>query len=203
MSPRAWPLLGLIPALLLAGWADSWEALRQAMSQVESVQADFVQTKRMKILRNPLVSRGRFAFRPPADIRWEYESPVRTLMVMKKGEPARYLFRDGRWERDAQARLEALRVVMERIAGWMGGRFDEAGPFEARLIPEGNGQVELLPRDPAMREVIERIRLHLSPTPGALERIELFEPGDSATEIRFENLRLNAPLSDSLFEAAP
>ncbi len=50
-----------------------------------------MQKKTLPILAKPFVSQGRFFYQPPAQLRWEYDRPVRSVLMMNGGAVKRYL----------------------------------------------------------------------------------------------------------------
>ena len=88
--------VGLLLALFLllppsSVRADSWGAFREASNRIASIEARFVQRKTLPILAKPFVSSGRFFYQPPGSLRWEYERPVRSVLLMYEGKVKRYL----------------------------------------------------------------------------------------------------------------
>ncbi len=169
---------------------------REQATQIQSLQATFVQKKQMKILLRPLISTGRFFFRRPAAIRWEYQSPVNSVLTMYQGEVKRFFKRDGKAVQDSGANLQAMQVVMQNITRWLGGRFDDNSDFKTTL--EKN-RILLTPSTD-MSGMIERIELQLSSQPGVIESITIFEDGENYTKIDFKGLEINQPISDSVFK---
>jgi outer membrane lipoprotein-sorting protein len=197
---RRFQAILLIAALacLGAGWADSWEAIRRTAAGIDNIQLDFVQEKHLAILARPLVSRGRLTFRKPDSLRWQYDSPVKSLLLMRGERVRQYVESDGRLTEAAGAGVAAMPVVMGEIALWLGGRFAESPDFNAELIP--GRRVVLTPRRPALARIIQRIELEFDETPGMIRRVTITESETSVTALDFENARLNQPLPETLFE---
>ncbi len=196
----AGPAAGAEPGSNGPTWAKSFESIRAAAASVETVDARFTQAKHLKILAKPLVSSGRFAFRAPDSIRWEYERPIRTVLLMDRGTLARYAQRGGAWVPDAAARVEAMRVVVSEIQGWLTGRFEQSDTFAAKLEPGPVTKVVLTPKDQAMADFIQRIVLTLAAAPGELAEVEIVESATARTVLRFEDSRINADLPPDTFE---
>lgn len=190
-----------VPAILslsLLAWGDGWEEIRSTAREITSVRANFTQTKQMPILTRPLVSRGTFYFQAPASLRWEYESPVRSVLLMHNRSVRRYVERGGRMTSDSTARLQSMRVVLQEITLWMKGSFDANPDFTPVLRP---GRVIVLtPKERSMAEFIQRIELRLSSTPGVIRTVKIFESERSYTLLEFSGVRLNERLPDSLFK---
>ena len=195
--------LAAVSGLLLmgAGWAESWEGIRQAAESVHSVRARFVQEKRLPILARPLRSEGTFAFRRPGSIRWEYEAPVASVLLSDGGDVRRFTKRDGAWVAEAGAGMESMRVVLDEVAGWMSGRFDESAAFTATLSTGAPTTIELVPREEAIARFVSRVVVTMAETPGAVASIEIFEGPGASTRIEFRDMVLDAELADSVFLA--
>jgi Outer membrane lipoprotein-sorting protein len=95
--------------LFLLGWADSLEQIQAEAEKIQSIKAEFVQTKRMPILSKPLVSTGAFYFLAPESVRWEYASPVQSILLMHGGEIKKFIKGEKGWTKDASANLQSMR----------------------------------------------------------------------------------------------
>lgn len=190
----------MVSAALCLGWADTWEGIRTAAEQVESVSADFVQEKHLPILARPLVSQGRLFYRRPDDLRWEYTAPVKSVLLMHAGEARRFVQSDEGLMEDAGVRLQAMQVVMPEISGWLGGRFKDNPLFEAALT--GAGAIRLVPKDAEMARFIQRIELILAEQPGVIQEVLIFESEDAFTRMVFSHAQVNPALDDRIFQDA-
>jgi len=191
-------LLFLLP--LVIAWADSWEGLRDAFRRITSVEARFVQKKTLPMLSKPFVSEGRFFYQAPAQLRWEYDRPVRSILIMNNGAVKRYLREPGGWREDAGASLTAMRVVLEEIANWQQGRFDLNPHYQASLSTDPEPRVTLIPREASWGKMIRRIELTLSrEQAGVMKGVRLVEDERSFTDLSFSQIRTNRSLPASLF----
>lgn len=183
----------------MTGWGAGWEELRQAAAQIKSLQTDFVQEKHLKILRNPVVSKGRLYFSPPGRLRWEYISPIKSVVLMRRDKMDMYLWSEGRWTLDDGRSIEIRRTVLDEISGWFSGRFKDTSSFTPSLVSGPPTRIVLTPRQ-GLKGFIERVVLTLSRTPGVMESVEIVEGAEAKTRIRFMNVRLNKPLPEKIFE---
>lgn len=166
-------------------------------SRLRSVQAAFVQKKHLKILVKPLVSTGTFAFQTPHSLRWEYRSPVRSLLLMHEGRIRKLIERDGRLEPDNGAGVEAMQVVFQDLGRWLDGRFED-NPMFAAARPDAR-TVVLTPKEEGLRAMISRIELHLGEQEGVMERVIIVEGEAGATELRFTDAVVNREIPASVF----
>ena len=57
-----------------------------ASASLKSMQCSFVQTKKMKLLRNEMQSKGVMFFVRPDKLRWQYDTPYRYTFVLNGNE---------------------------------------------------------------------------------------------------------------------
>jgi hypothetical protein len=193
-------VLAISAALLSLGWTSSWDSIRAAADAVTTVRADFTQEKHLPILKKPLVSTGRFAYRSPGDLRWEYLAPVRSILLMYKGKTHRFLESEGQLVPDQSAGIAAMSVVMDQITAWLKGRFDDNPMFAAELTK--GGKIVLTPTAAGMAKMIDRIELQLADQPGAIDTVTIHEGEAAFTRLIFHHLQLNPQLSERLFQEA-
>jgi len=193
-----------VMVLLHAGsaLADEWEGLRRDAGAVKSIRASFVQTKKMKILARPLVSRGTFHFEAPDAVRWEYLSPVKTVSLVRGGNVKRYSWSGDRGEfvQDSSGSVEAMRIVMEQISGWLAGRFKQDEAFSAVLEAGDTPTVILTPREKSLARFIARVEIRFSARPGVVRSVTIVENESTSTIIEFKDVELNEDLPDTLFQ---
>ena len=191
-------VLALAPVAHAADWTASWDSIRQAAEGIKGVQARFRQEKHLQILAAPLVARGALAFQRPDALRWEYDAPLASVLLMRGDQVRRFVHAEGRWVPDNSPSLQAMRFVVQDISRWMTGRFDANPDFAAELLP--GGRIVLTPRSEGLAAVITRIELQLAAAPGAIQEVRVYEDAANFTRLIFEDVRLNPDLPPALFE---
>ena len=182
---------------LTIGWADNWDQIKNAAGQVNTVRCDFIQEKHLKILASPLVSKGVLYFKVPGSLRWEYMSPVRSILLMHNGKTKRFIMRKDDFIEDSSANLQAMGFVLKEITMWLNGRFDENPQFTATL--EAGHKILLLPKEKSFSMMIQKIELMLSNTPGIIKSVTIYESDNSFTKLFFKKSILNGKIDDSMF----
>jgi len=197
-SYNAFSIFSLITiSCLTIAWADSWNQIKDVAGQVNTVRCDFIQEKHMKIFANPLVSKGVLYFKVPGSLRWEYISPIRSVLLTHKGKTKRFVMRNDGFTEDSSANLQAMGIVVKEITLWLSGRFDENPQFKAIL--KSGRKILLLPKEKSFSTMIQKIELILSDRPGILKTVTIYESDNSYTRLIFNNARLNDKIDDSLF----
>ncbi len=163
----------------------------------QSVQADFVQEKHLKILTRPIVSMGTFTFQSPQSLRWEYRTPIQSLLLMHGSTIKKFLERDGQLTEERGARFDFMQFVLTEISNWLDGRFTDNDMFQVTF--PGEYRVILTPKKEMATGLISKIELTLADKKGLLDSVKIFEDSESYTKISFKNRVLNQDLPPSLF----
>ena len=123
-------LFSATPAL-----SQDWTSLKEAFKNIRSVKADFLQKRFLQILTKPFLSEGKLFFNTPDSLRWEYLSPLRTVMLQKGSTIQVYNFSEGKWKPEMTQAVEARRMVLAEISRWFQGRFNESKTFKQDYSP--------------------------------------------------------------------
>ena len=178
--------------------AQDWASIRQAGENINTISAEFIQTKNLEILKEPLLSRGRFFYQAPDSIRWEYISPIRTLTLMQGDKLQRFVWSQNSWRSDANPSAQAMQAVLGKMQLWLQGKFQGGSEFTATLLDGPNTLIQLKAGE-AMRAYVEEIVMTLGHKPGVIKRIDIKEYGRSSTSIEFHDLKLNMPIDSKVF----
>ncbi|MCF8056003.1 MAG: outer membrane lipoprotein carrier protein LolA [Desulfocapsa sp.] len=186
-------LLLICPGFLSYGG----EKTEQPAVRVDSVQADFVQEKQLPILAYPIISKGKFVFRAPASLRWEYFSPIRTVLLMDDGHTRKFVEHDGKFREEHGMGVDSMQIVLQEITGWLDGEITDTPTFRARVA--GEDRIILTPKEPALEKIISRIELKLLGSSGLMESVTLYEGEDSFTRMVFSAAVLNEKVAAARF----
>ena len=190
-------ILILLAAFVCLGWTESWETIKNNAGNISSIQADFIQEKHLKILRSPLLSRGVFIFQAPDSLRWQYMSPVQSLLLMHEGKTRQFIQHDNRLVEERSMGMDAMQVVSQEISRWLAGNFTDNPTFQARLKP--GGFIVLTPKNQGLAQLISQIVLKLADEPGLMESVTIYEGRDSFTKLTFTNVVLNKKIPEITF----
>jgi outer membrane lipoprotein-sorting protein len=202
-------LCAMAPALLRAADTnavlDAWFA---AQANVHSLSADFVQTRTLKTLVQPLVATGHLWFSPPNQFRWELGSPGQTIALRHADEMFviyPLLKRAEHYPLGASA-PRAWRDAMSLVdAGFPRTRKEFDAQFQIQLLTETNGQwlVALQPRSAAARQIMPELRVCLAANDFSLAGTELVFVDGSRMRNDFSHVVVNAALDETLFQWKP
>jgi len=180
--------------------ADSFEQLRADSANIKTIQARFVQKKFMKILAKPLISEGRFYYVAPDSFRWEYLKPLRSVVIAYKGDTRRYIASGGKMIEDKAGGMQAMKIVLGEVTGWMSGKFDHNPSFAATLKEGTNTQITLTPVGKSMSGMIEKIEITISKKAAAVKSVKIIENVNAFTQIDFIDVEINKVISSAVFQ---
>ncbi|MFN8599969.1 MAG: outer membrane lipoprotein carrier protein LolA [Candidatus Binatia bacterium] len=154
--------------------------MTDAQRGVARIRAGFRQTKHVALLKDPLVSTGRFTFERPDRVRWEMVTPEPLIVEiagasLRAGPPG------------AVADVDAGPAVglFRDLGGIFAGASDYAGEQRFTLASGTSGPWSFLltPRDPSVARVIRAIDIELDPATGGPRRVAITESSGDRTEI--------------------
>ncbi len=200
-------LILTLPVLLMvfpaAAGVNDIDRLRTDASRITSLSADFVQKKSMKILSAPLVSTGKFFYAAPDSIRWEYVKPIRSIVISDKGNSKRYIASGGKMIEDKTGGAQAMKIVLDEVAGWMKGNFTSNPTFTASVREGPETQIILTPAGKNMAGLIEKIEITVSRRDAVVKTVRIVESASAETRIDFLHAVLNQPLPPGTFQDIP
>jgi outer membrane lipoprotein carrier protein len=182
------------------GWTESLASIEATSRTVQSISAEFTQTKHLKMLTKPITSEGKLYYQAPGEFRWEYTAPIKSILVKNKQGVHRVTWRGGKFQPDAEAKLKPVQMVLEQMEQWLHGDFSQTTLFVASLEAGPPARVKLVPRDKALSQVINVVYVIMSTTPGMVDGIEIWEGPDAVTRLKLKNVRLNQKLPARVFE---
>lgn len=165
--------------------------------QLRSVRADFIQEKHLKILARPIISTGSFTFQAPQSLRWEYRTPIRSILLMHGGKVRKFVERDGVLAEDKGMRLDAMQVVLSEISNWLDGRFTDNAMFTVSFPKKQT--ILLTPKEQGFAALISSIELKLGDQAGLLDKVIIFEGPGAFTSLTFSNRMLNQEIPAAVF----
>jgi len=171
--------------------------INSTATKLRSVQAVFTQEKHLRILASPLISRGTLLFQAPQSLRWEYQEPIHSVLLLHDGHIDKRIERDGSFEQDNGAGVGTMQIILQDIGSWLDGRFSDNPLFSVRR--SGPEDLILSPKDPGMETVIQRIELHLGQEKGVVDRVTIVESAESSTVITFSQVVVNQDIPAERF----
>lgn len=181
--------------------AEILERFDRAQQETATLVAAFTEEKKLEVLARPLVSRGRFYYSRPNQVRWEYEDPERRVFVITESSYTAYFPAEKRAEN-----VEIKQFVGKRLFRFLavGQSSRELARYYdiARVIDGSVKGTHLLVLTPGRRRVRERLaslRIWIDAGTFLPRRIAYEEPNGDSTVLTFHDLRPNVDLAARQF----
>ena len=187
-----------------ARWLIGWLILGAAAAAGELpelpavVSAKFVQIRRLRELDMTVEIRGRMISEKNGRLRWQVESPARSVTVIAADRLTHFDGETGRTATLDPARTPWLRELRECFSSWLDGdlarlrrRFDVDFPARDRL--------RLRPRQPDLARMYREIELEFDLKAGILTRISIHETSGDTLDIRFTEVEKDPVVPEKLW----
>lgn len=176
------------------------QKLMQTSKSTQSVSAKFTQEKTMSIVPNPIVSKGLFFFKQPEQIRWEYQSPFKQLMIIANGK---VIVQDEKKTKEQDiSKNMAARELKKLISGMVSGQMLQSNKQFKTTVYENadNYKLVLIPTNPNLKNYIASVHHYFTKNTLQTNRVEIMEKGGDKTVISFDNVQVNGTINDSMFK---
>lgn len=171
-----------------------------AAAEMTSLQCDFVQVKRLSLLKTDMTSRGKLYYKGGKLLRWEYTSPYTYTFVLngdrvmlKSSEKT-----DVVSVRSSKMFQQIARIMLNSVTG---RSLADGGDFEVTMYKSGTEwEARLVPQQKELAALFSEVRLHIDPKLRMVTVVELREWGGDTTRIEMRNVRKNGAIDDALFK---
>jgi outer membrane lipoprotein-sorting protein len=184
---------------------DAWFA---AQKNLHSWAADFVQTRMLKTLTQPLTAAGHLSFEAPNDFRWELGRPAQTI-ALRNGSDLYVIYpalkRAEHYSLGASAPAQWRDSMSLLNAGFPRNRQEFESQFRVISITESNGlwRLALEPQSKFARQMMPQLKIGLNANDYSLASTEMVFVDGSSMRNDFTNAISNPTLDPSLFRWAP
>ena len=183
--------------------AEKLAALVQRVSQVQTsattLTADFEQRKTSRLLVEPSVSRGKFNFKAPDSVRWDYAEPRQMTVLLTGGVAITYRPAEKRAERVEVGRAQR-RVLRFVSAAEPLEKLREYFTFTLRDPGEpGDYTLLLKPTSRTIKKRLQSVEIEIDRHSFLPVRVAYTEADGDSTTYAFSNIERNRPQLSDLF----
>ncbi len=175
------------------------KAAKEKADKVRTIKSEFTQVKEMDFMEEAVESKGRFAFKEPNYVAWEYTEPFQHKILIRddklsiKGEKKKDEYEIGS--------NEMFQKMNEMIVSSVRGQVFDNEDFQlAYYENESAYLVAMKPRDKGMKEFFEQMQLYFSKGEYEVKKVVMLGSSDDSTTITFQNKEVNVPIPKERFE---
>ncbi len=163
-----------------------------------NIQSDFTQEKSLSVLNEKIITSGRFFFKAPDKLRWEYVDPFEYLIVLN-GKSV--IIKDGehisKYDMQANKLFREINSLMIELV--QGAVLNNAKYKVKYFASQSHYLMELVPSDGQMKAFLSSIHITLNKDDYAVIGIKMTESSGDYTRITFNNRKINQPIPDDTF----
>lgn len=174
------------------------QKLRAQATAVESISSEFSQENQLSVFEETIISKGRFLFRKPDKLRWEYLSPITEGFALQGNQGVR-------WTETTRTSFSLrsdplMNVVARQLLAW--ATFDLAwlsAEYDITMEADSPVLLKLVPKGSDTAHVLKHLLIEFSSSANTVQRVELHDQSGDLTRILFKNPQVNTPLDDGMF----
>jgi outer membrane lipoprotein-sorting protein len=168
--------------------------LAKMAESTSTISCDFVQEKYLVILSQKIVSKGRFYFKKENNIRWEYTTPYKYLIIISNNQL--YTADDKSHNQYDLKSNKMLQQMNGFISGCVQGDILKNDKDYAISYSENSKFyfVKLVPRAEKMRQILNEVQIWFDKDDLTVSGLKMVESGEDYTKIGFVNKKLNADI---------
>jgi len=178
----------LLPHAVFAGQKETLQRLLAGQRAIRTMSADFVQEKHSTMLKEPLISKGRFLFKSPDRVLWDYDGEI---IIASDGRNLTIYYPQLKEAEVVPIDRNFMKIPLSFNLEELGRFFDLS--LEAK---KDFYTVSLTPREKGALFSEMIITLDSAGVPLA---VEMHEKGGDRSIIRFRNQKVNGTIPDSTF----
>lgn len=160
--------------------------------ETKSIESDFVQVKSLTVLSEKITSKGSFCFQKQTNLRWEYNSPYKYVIVITK-DKILIKDEDRKVKKYDMNSNKVFKEINDIMISCVNGDVLKSGKFNISYFENNKFfKLELIPLSKNMKESLKKINMYFDKNVSLVTKIEMIENGEDMTSIDFTNKQLNA-----------
>jgi outer membrane lipoprotein-sorting protein len=185
----------------LNGKAGAFARIEKAVSTVQAVTSEFLQERRLAMLKEPVVSTGRFYYEKPDKLRWEFISPDPSGFLVNGKLAKQWKGMNSSPEVFEPQQNSLIRAIVNQILAWTKADFMWIEQRYAVLfVREDPIILKLVPRSSKEKKYIDHILISFEADTNYANAVDIVEKGGDSTRLRFFNMIINNSPQREFFE---
>lgn len=183
--------------------------IEDAHKQHKDFQGNFEQEKFLPLFGDKIASSGRFAFKKPDRVRWEYTKPHESILVVTGETGKKWSKATGRTEAIKLADDRGLDAVVKQLFTWFKGEFTKLkDDYDVEIAARKPAKLKMMPKKDVVKKFIAAIEVQFADGDDQITSVKIIEPmlqGDETagyTLYSFKDTKLDKGVADTEFDIA-
>lgn len=173
----------------------------------EDFKGNFDQTRFLPLFGDKIKSSGKFAFKKPDHVRWEYTSPHQSILVVTGESGKKWSESTGRVENFKLGDDRGLDAVVKQLFTWFKGEFTRMkDDYTVTIEARNPATLKMAPKKAIVKKYIAAIEVKFNEEEQEIRSVKIIEPmqpGDTEpayTLYEFKDTELDTGVKDSRFK---
>ena len=175
--------------------------IEQNMKNVNTVQAEFIQTKKMAMFDMPVTITGKLYIENPDKFSWMVIEPIEYTLIItddivKKWDPSSGV------NKMSLKKNPMFKAMIEQITFWFSGSYASCKKdYHIKLINNESIVLKFIPKEHNQAsQMLSNITLFFQKNKQYISKIQLLEKNNDLTEILFTDTKINSEIEKSVWE---
>jgi outer membrane lipoprotein-sorting protein len=181
--------------------------IEDAHKEHKDFKGNFTQTKYLPAFDDKIESSGRFVFKKPDHVRWEYEKPHKSILVITGETGKKWSESTGRTESFKLGDDRGLDAVVKQLFTWFKGEFTKLkDDYDVEVTARNPATLSMTPKKELVKKFIASIEVKFTDEEEEIKSVKISEPlqaGDEEaayTLYEFKETKLDSDVKDEEFE---
>lgn len=185
----------------LKGKAGAFARIEKTVSTIHAVTSEFRQERRLAMLKEPVVSTGRFYYEKPDKLRWEFLSPDPSGFLVNGKLAKQWKGKNNPPEAFDLQQNQVIRLIVDQLLAWTKADFAWIEQrYVISVVKEDPIVLKLVPRSSKEKKYIDHILISFEADTHYTNAVNIIEKGGDSTHIGFLNMIVNNSPQKELFE---
>ena len=175
------------------------EKIDKASSAMKTMQCDFTQTKRMKMLSKDMQSKGVMYFKRPDKLRWQYTSPYDYTFIMN-GDKVQIKSMKSTKIIDVQQNKMFRQITNIILSSITGGTLRTSADFTVELWQQDKSYfVKLYPKKKELKQLYQYLEIWFDPALTKVSTVKMMEKTGDMTIVNLLNTKYGVTINEKMF----
>jgi outer membrane lipoprotein-sorting protein len=174
------------------GKVGAFARIEKTVSTVHAVTSEFRQERRLAMLKEPVISSGRFNYEKPDKLRWEFLSPDPSGFLVNGKLAKQWKGKNSPPEAFDLQQNPVIQLIVDQLLAWTKADFVWIEQrYIVAVVKEDPIVLKLVPRSSKEKKYIDHILISFEADTHYTNAVDIIEKGGDSTRLTFFNMIIN------------
>ena len=179
---------------------DVLKRIEKDHSEHKNFAGNFKQEKHVLLFDDVIESSGRFVFKKPDHVRWEYSKPHESILVIAGENGEKWNETTKKVEKFKLSDERGLDAVVKQLFTWFKGEFNKlTDDYTITILERKPSKLKMVPKKDLLKKFIAAVEVGMAEGDKEIATVKITEPGDDYTLYSFTGTKLDGDIKDDEF----